>query len=86
MTPSISELAGYTVIPEPKLVFAGGNLDPHPLRGIVANGPFSLSLGVPARVRIAQLAPQGHLPKIAGILGELRRPAIVREAKNYYPE
>lgn len=85
MTGSISELSGYTSIPEPDLIFAGGVLDRHPLRGLKTNGPFSAWMGVPARVRIAQLVPNGNREKLSRLLQELKKPASPREAKNYYP-
>jgi hypothetical protein len=85
MTADVSELSGYSLIQEPSLVFATGNLDLHPLRGLINNGPFSKPLGVPARVRLAQLTPKGLLPKLDGIVGELGRAAKPREALNYYP-
>jgi hypothetical protein len=86
MTTGTSELSGYSTLPEPRLVFAGGALDSHPLRGLVAHGPYSKVLGIPARVRLAQLAPKGLLPKLNGILQELGKPAKPREAVNYYPD
>jgi hypothetical protein len=86
MTQHISHLSGYSVVPEPQLVFAGGQLDRHPLRGLVDFGPYSWSLGVPTRVRVAQLAPTGQLRKLDNILNELTRSASPREAKNYYPD
>jgi hypothetical protein len=86
MKTHVSELSGYATIAEPHLVFAGGKLDRHPLRGLIEHGPFSKSLGIPARVRLAQLAPKGLLPKLDGIVRELSRTAKPREALNYYPE
>ena len=61
-------------------------LDPHPLRGLIRHGPYRKNLGVPARVRFAQLAPKGRLGKLDSIIRELGQPATPREAKNYYPE
>jgi hypothetical protein len=86
MTQHVSELSGYSVLPEPQLVFAAGQHDRHPLRGLVSFGPYSKTLGVPTRVRVAQLAPMGQLRKLDSILSELTRSATPREAKNYYPE
>lgn len=77
---------GYATIPEPDLVFAGNGLDKHPLRGLLQHGPYSLPLGIPTRVRVALLAPKGLLPKLDGILRELKGSARPREALNYYPE
>jgi hypothetical protein len=86
MTAGTSELNGYSTLPEPRLIFAGGALDSHPLRGLVDHGPYSKVLGIPARVRLAQLAPKGLLPKLNGILQELGKAAKPREAVNYYPD
>jgi hypothetical protein len=86
MTAGTSELNGYSTMPEPCLIFAGGGLDSHPLRGLVDHGPYSKVLGVPTRVRLAQLAPKGLLRKLHGILQELGTPAKPREAINYYPD
>jgi hypothetical protein len=86
MTASMSELNGYSTMPEPRLIFAGGAPDSHPLRGLVDHGPYSKVLGIPTRVRLAQLAPKGLLPKLDGILQELGKPAKPREAVNYYPD
>ena len=86
MTQHVSELSGYSVVPEPQLVFAEGQYDRHPLRGLVNFGPYSKTLGVPTRIRVAQLAPTGQLRKLDSILNELTRSATPREAKNYYPE
>ncbi|WP_050399988.1 argonaute/piwi family protein [Bradyrhizobium embrapense] len=86
MTASPSEMDGYATIPEPDLVFAGNGLDKHPLRGLRQHGPYSLPLGIPTRVRMALLAPKDLLPKLDGILRELKGAARPREALNYYPE
>lgn len=45
MSGSISELCGYTVLPEPDLVFASGKTHKHPLLGLTAHGPYGLKLG-----------------------------------------
>jgi argonaute-like protein implicated in RNA metabolism and viral defense len=86
MTRHVSELSGYSVVPEPQLVFASGKFDRHPLRGLIRHGPYSRTLGVPSRIRLAQLAPKGRLGKLDNIIRELGKPAMPREAKNYYPE
>jgi hypothetical protein len=53
-----SELPGYTILPEPDLMFAGGALDKHPLRGLISDGPYGLKYGVPSTLRLALLAPK----------------------------
>jgi len=85
MNPSTSELCGYTSVGEPDLVFAGNRTDKHPLRGLIANGPYSLKFGAPSRVRFALLAPQAGMSKLIGLVEELKRAVQPREAKNYYP-
>jgi argonaute-like protein implicated in RNA metabolism and viral defense len=55
------------------------------LRGLIRHGPYSKTLGVPTRVRLAQLAPKGLLGKLDSVIQELSKPATPREAKNYYP-
>ncbi len=62
-----SQLPGYSTTPEPSLVFAEGQLEKHPLRGILRFGPYSHSLGVPARVRVALLCPEGQSAKLEGV-------------------
>lgn len=86
MRPTAQELAGYVPVEEPNLIFAGGQLDRHPLRGLIAYGPFGLHLGIPSKVRVALLAPKGRLGKLDGIVSELKRRAKPKEALNYYPE
>jgi hypothetical protein len=86
MTAARGELGGYSTIPEPDLVFAGKKTHQHPLMGLLANGPYSLMLGAPSRIRFALLAPRRDVAKLKGIVNELKRKAVPREAKNYYPE
>lgn len=81
-----SELAGYATIPEPNLLFAHGKLDRHPLRGLIRHGPYGLALGIPSKVRVALLFPQGQEDKLNRILAELERRIRPTEAVNYYPE
>jgi hypothetical protein len=81
-----SEMSAYQAVPEPKLIFAGGQTDLHPLRGLIANGPYSLTLGVPSRVRIAHLAPRRDLPRLDRLATELDQTLKPVEATNYYPD
>jgi hypothetical protein len=81
-----SELSGYLSVPEPKLIFANRNLDLHPLRGLIAHGPYSHTLGVPTRVRLAFLAPQAGMQKLDRVALELTRIHKPLEATNYYPD
>lgn len=80
------ELSAYSVLPEPALLFAKGNTDAHPLRGLIDSGPYSHDLGLPAQVRLAYLAPQIRMDKVEEIVAELQGRAKVREAPNYYFE
>lgn len=86
MTSQPSELAGYTRLPEPELVFHNGAKARHPLVGLIENGPYGLRFGMPARLRIALVARAGDLARLRGLVGELGRRAKPREALNYYPE
>lgn len=79
-------LPAHSILPEPQLLFAGGKTDIHPLRGLIANGPYTLDLDFPAHVRLAYLAPRGSMEKVERIVGEMQRRAQVREAPNYYLE
>jgi hypothetical protein len=81
-----SEMSAYQAVPEPKLIFASGKTDLHPLRGLIANGPYSLTLGVPSRVRIAYLAPRRDLPRLDRLAAELGQAQKPVEATNYYPD
>lgn len=86
MTAGLGALGGYSILPEPDLVFAGRKLHKHPFLGLMANGPYGLTLGTPSRIRLALLAPRQDMTRLTGIVGEMKRRATPREAKNYYPE
>lgn len=86
MTTPSPELDGYTLLPEAELVFFKDMLDKHPLRGLVANGPYSLKFGAPGSVRLALMAPRTDLPHLRGLVTELQNRAVTREATNYYPD
>src|ERR1700677_4967004 len=68
---SSSALPGYSRISEPNLVFAGDNVHPHPLLGLIKFGPYGLRFGAPSNVRIAALAPASEMPKLRGLIAEL---------------
>lgn len=85
MSGSVSELCGYTSLPEPDLVFAGGKTHKHPLMGLSASGPYGLKFGVPSSLRFALVARHSDVTKLTGLVGELKKSAEPREAKNYYP-
>lgn len=86
MTASISQLCGYTILPEPDLVFAGNRTHKHPLVGLIENGPYGQKFGAPSHLRLALLAPRRDMPKLDGLVEELEQQAQRKEAKNYYPE
>jgi hypothetical protein len=85
MTVPAAELCGYAILPEPSLIFAGNGIHKHPLLGLIRYGPYGLKFGAPSALRLALLAPQRDLAKLSALAGELKNPAIPREAKNYYP-
>lgn len=84
MQQNLSELSAHKVIPEPRLLFCGGNTDVHPLRGLANYGPYSLDLEFPRQVRLACLAPQKYISRLDGLVNELRGQARVQDAPNYY--
>lgn len=86
MTGLSSELCGYSTISEPLLRFADGATNKHPLVGLIEHGPYGLRYGAPSQIRFALLAPPADLPRLNGLVAELKRPAKPREATNYYPE
>lgn len=79
------ELAGYAILPEPSLLFAGDKRSVHPLTGLIDHGPYSLRYQTPARVRLAVLAPKADLAKVRGLVAELERSANPKDAPAYYP-
>jgi hypothetical protein len=80
-----TELAGYSVLPEPDLMFASGGISKHPLVGLIDNGPYSLRLNTPSILRLAVLAPKREKRKLNELIRELKSPAAPRDAPNYYP-
>jgi hypothetical protein len=86
MTDSVSELSGFTSIPEPELMFSQGGLDRHPLRGLIDHGPYGLKYGAPSVLRLALLAPAGKIGQVRSLAAELARPARTREVPDYYPD
>jgi hypothetical protein len=86
MTNMPAELAGYSKVTEPSLVFAGGGTDRHPLLGLIRSGPYGLKFGTPSVVRLAIMAPRRDITKLQRLVAEFEQKAIPREATNYYPE
>ena len=81
-----AELPGYSILPEPELVFGRSRTDKHPLVGLINYGPYGERYGTPDTLRLALLAPRGELSKLQHLITELKRPVRPREAINYYPE
>ena len=81
-----ASLAGYSALPEPELLFANNMKHKHPLLGLIANGPYSLRLGAPSKVRVALLAPNQEMGRLKNLVDELNRAASPIDAKNYYPK
>jgi hypothetical protein len=82
--PDPNVLPGHVILPEPMLLFGGGQTDAHPLRGIAAHGPYSADLGLIGKIRIAFLAPHGYMGRLDGLVSELGGQFEPIEAKNYY--
>lgn len=81
-------LPGYEVHGEPRLRFGGDPeqaVDIHPLRGLLAHGPFSrgklTALSDP--IRVAVVAPQGKVRHVVELLREMQRRHRPRERKPY---
>jgi hypothetical protein len=81
-----SELPGFSVIPEPDLLFGGEKRDKHPLRGLIAHGPYGQKYGAPSVLRLALLAPQANLNQLRKLVTELGSFAETREVPAYYPD
>lgn len=81
-----SELAGYSKLPEPELLFAGNNKHRHPLVGLIEHGPYGIRYGTPRRLRLAVVAPSASVATVRSLIAELGKRAKPKEAVNYYPE
>jgi len=86
MTKTASQLSGYSVLPEPELVFDQNNVHRHPLTGLINFGPYGLKFGAPSRIRFALMAPKTDMHRLNALVKELSSTASPKEAKNYYPE
>lgn len=84
MTADLSSLASHSLLAEPRLLFHGNNTDIHPLRGLLKHGPYSADFGLPGQVRLAYLAPSKYMYKLDGIVTEMGKPSVPKEALNYY--
>lgn len=84
MSVNSSILPAHTILPEPQLLFNGGQTDTHPLRGLSKYGPYSATLGFPSQVRLAYLAPAQYMQKLDRIVRELQNRADPKEVLTYY--
>jgi hypothetical protein len=84
MSASTSQLAASTFLSEPKLLFAKGQTDIHPLRGLVRFGPYSADLAYPPEVRLAYFAPAEGMAGLNRLVRELQGRVQVRDVPNYY--
>ncbi len=75
----------YNQLPEPDLLFANGEIDKHPLRGLIAHGPYSSSLGILDKVRVAIMTPAAGKQKLESLYREIHNSAQTIDAKDYYP-
>ncbi len=84
-----SKLPPFTLLDEPYLSFApnDGQLDEHPLRGLVRFGPFSKGsfAGYTPRIRIATVGPASTYMRRGDLMKELLRAHDVAERKEYVP-
>ena len=81
-------LPGYEVYREPRLRFGGDPehaIDIHPLRGLLAHGPYSkgklTALSDP--IRVAIVAPQGKVRHVVELLREMQQRHRPRERIAY---
>jgi hypothetical protein len=84
-------LPGHTVLPEPRLRFGGDPryaVDIHPLRGLINHGPFSRDKlsAVSDPIRLAVIAPQGGIKRVAALVSELHQAHQPRERRSYLPD
>src|SRR5262249_12111590 len=70
---------------EPDLMFSGGAIDKHPLRGLISNGPYGLKYGAPSSLRLALLGPNANLKQLRALVSELEGFAKTRDVPAYYP-
>lgn len=88
-TPHDSKLPPFTLLDEPYLSFApnDGQVDEHPLRGLVRFGPFSKGsfAGYTPQIRIATVGPGSTFIRRGELMKELRRAHDAAERKEYVP-
>lgn len=79
------KLNKYSHIQEPKLLFANGQSDIHPLRGLINYGPYGIDLSYPKEVKVAKIAPHGMIHVLNQLISEMNNTHTPREGTNYYP-
>ncbi len=84
MNEKANVLPGYSILPEPLLLFSGRNTDVHPLRGLTNHGPYSTDLGILNQVRLAYFSPAEKMGRLDKLVAELNGNATPIEALNYY--
>lgn len=91
MRPRDSQFPDFRVLSEPELSFDpidASKCDRHPLRGLIANGPFtsrSLASYLPV-IRIATITPSGATGVLGQLIAELRVKHSPKERKEYLVE
>ncbi len=89
--PRDSQFPDFRVLSEPELAFDpidATKYDRHPLRGLIANGPYtarSLASYLPV-IRIGTISPYGEAGVLAKLVGELRLKHSPRERREYLVE
>jgi hypothetical protein len=83
-----SEITPHLWFPEPKLSFHPervGDVDTHPLRGLLRFGPYSSGL-VPDPIRVATIAPAGEGHRLYDFMKALNSEYAPKERKAYLPK
>lgn len=83
-----SRISDHMAFPEPKLTFhpdRSGDIDVHPLRGLLKYGPYSSGL-VPTPIRVATIAPFGESKILYSLMKELNLTFKPNERRDYLPE
>src|SRR5882724_2013188 len=88
MTQLLSRLPGHGFIGEPELKFhpeRPGDTHTHPLRGLVAFGPYSRSVlgAVTDPIRLALIAPADGLSPVRTLLQEMEQRHVPIERRAY---
>lgn len=85
--PIQGRLPPHRVLPEPLLKFGSGadSVGPHPLRGLLTNGPYSRGAFGHEPVRIAIVTTQALLPRLRSFLSSLRDEHQPSDRKKYVP-